>query len=203
MIVMIAVAGSVKAQTPPQRYQIRSGQVEYKIFGNESGSAVVYFKDWGLEEARFAVCRMPVYGLQNMLTLSRKDWVMTMDLDKRVGRKFQNAMMTEYLDPTRKREKVPFDEMMMNKLQGERIGTEEILGRPCEIWEIKDAGVRLWYWKWIPLKTVLSVDGYQVVMIAEKLSEDDDIPSAYFQIPEGIRFMNQDINQILISLLRP
>lgn len=137
-----------------------------------------------------------------MLTLLQGDWVFTIDLDKRIGRKIQNRMMTEFLNAPAGQEDLTFDKAMMAKIGGQKIGEEKMNGFSCEVWEIKDVGTRTWYWKWIPLKMVITMGGAQITIVATKVTEGADIQKNKFLIPAGIQFMDQDINEILLSLRR-
>ncbi len=66
---------------------------------------------------------------------------------------------------------------------------EEILGKQCTIYELvvekKNVEIKNWIWEGITLKSVSSMGGIKVTMVAKKLRVNVQIPSENFEVPHG------------------
>jgi len=63
-------------------------------------------------------------------------------------------------------------EKMMKQMGGEKIGTEEYLGKPCDVWVMKSMGTKIWIWQGtrVTLKTDTDM-GLKMSVAATEISE--------------------------------
>ncbi len=64
------------------------------------------------------------------------------------------------------------------------IGQEEILGRPCNIYE--EEGFKHWVWKGLLLKEESHLERIIQVTVAVQIEEEIEVPQALFELPEGM-----------------
>ena len=67
-------------------------------------------------------------------------------------------------------------EKMMKQMGGEKIGTEEYLGKPCDVWVMKSMGTKIWIWQGtrVTLKTDTDM-GMKMSVAATEISESFDL----------------------------
>jgi hypothetical protein len=65
------------------------------------------------------------------------------------------------------------------------LGTEEIVGKPCKMFEMgaSDNRMQVWIWKNIVLKTKMSQMGMEVIMTTTKLDISPSFPPDIFMLP--------------------
>lgn len=75
---------------------------------------------------------------------------------------------------------------IMIKMGGKKVGTEKLLGKNCEIWEVKSLGTRTWVWNWIPLKIVSKMAGMDIIILATKILTSFDLKK--LNRPKNIKY---------------
>jgi len=173
--------GNAKSENPTQaakkRYSIKQGYVEYNISGKLfSGNEKLYFDNYGLREAKYTQQLVKAMGMtQKNHTATFVDYrgdavIYTYDFQTKSGTRTENPMkhVMQENDPQE------LGRNMMMQMGGKKTGTGTVLGKSCEIWEIKNMGTRIWLWNWVPLKTVTNMMGMQMTIEATKISMDFD-----------------------------
>ncbi len=84
-------------------------------------------------------------------------------------------------------------EKMLKQMGGKEIGSEKFLGKPTDIWEIKQMGTKAWVWKGVPLKTELNMMGMKINVVATKISENFD--KRKLQRPKNIDY--KDMSEMM------
>jgi len=171
-----------------KRYQIKSGVVEYTLSGTRKGTETIYFENWGMREAKYTKAELSVAGFsqkQNTLTLLDGNYTYNVDLDKRTGTKMETPLLKE-LSASNK-DLTETGEKMMKSMGGVKIGTEVVLGKTCDLWEIKNMKSKTWVWKGVPLKTHVSMPSMEMTIMATKLDEGASITADKFAIPADVK----------------
>jgi len=174
-----------------KRYGIKSGIIEFELSGAQSGKETVYFDDWGYREAKYTEAELNIGGFtqkNSSITIMEGKMIYSIDLATNTGTKVENTMF----DGLEDQDMEEIGEKMMKEMGGEKIGTEQVLDRECDVWEIKHMGSKTWVWKSIPLKTELNM-GMQMNIVATSITEGN-VPAEKFKIPEGITF--QDVGNL-------
>lgn len=173
-----------------KRYGIESGIVEYNISGMQTGTETLYFDHWGMREAKYTNAAISFGGVSkkiHTLTLTRNDSVYSIDLDSKTGTAMQNPMMNTMMKNAKGKDLMEMGMEMMKNMGGEKIGTEEILGKTCDVWEIKKMGSKASVWNAIPMKTEASMMGMTQSIVATKIDEDASIPEEKMRIPSDVK----------------
>ncbi|MEP1095142.1 MAG: hypothetical protein ABJG78_08530 [Cyclobacteriaceae bacterium] len=191
LLLTILIAFSSFFGSHPQqkfkRYGIKSGIIEYELSGAQSGKETVYFDDWGYREAKYTEAEFSFSGFtqkNNSITIMEGKMIYSIDLSTNTGTKVENTMFDGLEDEDLEK----MGEKMMKEMGGEKTGTEEVMNKECDVWEIKHMGSKTWVWKSIPLKTEVNM-GMQMNIVATSITEGD-VPAEKFEIPEGITFQD-------------
>lgn len=170
-----------------KRYQIKSGVVEYTLSGTRKGTETIYFDNWGMREAKYTQAEMSMMGFtqkQNTLTLLDGETTYNIDLDTKTGTKMETPILKELA--ANNKDLTDAGEKMMKSMGGVKIGTEVVLGKTCDVWEIKNMQSKTWVWKNVPLKTQVNMANMQMTMIAIKFEDGAAIPADKLKIPSDV-----------------
>jgi hypothetical protein len=174
-----------------KRYKIKSAIVEYELSGNQTGTATLYFDNFGMQEATYESSVLEIYGdSQQLETVSYLlgFWQYTLDVEAGTGTKTKNTVL-ESLVMNSDGDLEQLGLKMFRSMGGKLSGTEEMLGKTCDVWELKSMGTKIWVWKNIPLKSVTEMMGLNIIRTAISLQENVVIPAEKLEIPSEIDFM--------------
>ncbi len=159
------------------RYGLKQACVEYKITGKMfSGTEKLYFDRYGMREAKYSQQTVKVMGMtqeNHTATFTNFDEdgiIYTYDYKTKSGTKMENPLKEAF----REKDMKDLGKQMMVQMGGKKIGTGKVLGKTCDIWEIKNMGTKTWLWNWINLKTVSNTMGMKMTIEATKISENFD-----------------------------
>ena len=205
-------------QNKLKRYQLESGIIHFTstISGNVLGSTMtgagtetIYFKDWGAielkDEKSSETTHIKIFGktkeeTKNKHTINKLDngeWYIV-DFDRKeitAKRSMPIDMITAFHPDS---DAGDAGKEMIKGLGGKKIGEENYMGYPCEIWEAM--GVKQWVHKHITLKIETTVMGITTSKKATKIEFNIAVPDKYFTLPdfpiieEESVFNNEEMN---------
>lgn len=183
---------AVFAQSTVNRYKVKSGIVEYKITGTQSGRETLYFDKFGKREATYSNTKISFGGFSqetNTMALLKGKYQYNIDLDKKTGNKIDNPFLQQMNQSAAEQGKDLTDagEEMMKQMGGKKIGTEMFLGKKCDVWEIKQMSTKVWVYKGIALKTESNMAGMKMTKVATSFQENVKIPEIKFTIPKDVK----------------
>lgn len=187
----------------PKRYLVESGIVEYDLSGPQTGTETVYFDKWGWREAKLTNTTLSMAGItrrENKLSVMDGDWLYTVDLSTRTGTKVQNTLLAQFVEAAKRKGQSMTDlgEELLTRMGGRKIGSEEIAGKSCDVWETKSLGSRSWIWRGVTLKTETSLGGMQLRSTARRFEENAAVPPDRFVIPTDVKITEgQDVKRVL------
>ncbi|WP_418185868.1 hypothetical protein ACNSOS_02855 [Aliarcobacter vitoriensis] len=173
---------SLFAQT--NRYDIKSGIVEYDIVGamdnsTITGTSVLYFKDFGkieLLDERITYKRGNFEDEEerNINKIS-KDKLYTVDFNDEMI--YSQDLQIDKDDPVGNiKNKESFTQMGAKFL-----GNENILGYKCDIWQLGE--YKIWIYNSVPLKQITKSSGSEQMQIAKNANFNIDIKDNKFKLP--------------------
>jgi len=183
-----------------RRYKIRSGIVEYKMSGMQTGTETIYFDRWGMREAKYTQTEIKVANMsvkQNQLTLLDGEWTYTVDLDKKTGTKMPTPLWKELTAAAKREGKdaTAIGEEMLTRMGGRKIGTEAMLGKSCDVWEIKSMNAKSWIWQGVTLKTEVKMMGKMMTTEAVRLQDNVNVPEEKLTLPKNVK-INEGANPL-------
>ena len=179
-----------------RRYGIKSGIIEYKISGLQNGTEVIYFDNWGIKEAKYTKTELNIAGVsskEDKVVLMDGEWSYDYDAIQKKGTKLKNPLY-EMFKNMKEKDLKSLGEKMMKGMGGEKTGEETILGKPCEVWEVKELQMKVWVWENISLKTETNLME-RITVEATKIQENVAIPADKFSAPDDIEF--QDVSKMM------
>ncbi len=190
------------AQT--KRYEIKSGIVEYKIEGGGSifgfatkttGTAKLYFKEWGNVELRQSDEKNIAMGkttIKHDLTKIDHGTIYTVEDEDKIIIKSDIDMLKQMDKKGKNISAMGKD--MMKQMGGKKIGNGKILGYNCEIWEMM--GSKIWIYKGVALKTEANIMGFKHLEVATSAKFNTSIPEKIFNLPNyPIKTINDMIKE--------
>ncbi len=199
ILILLLVSIAISAQDF-KRYQFKSGKVVYETSGSMTGTETMYFDDYGMLELKETKATLEMMGIKQVTdtkVLMNGKWIYTIDKNSGEANKMENPLYSMFPEGG-DLEKVG-EEMMIN-MGGKKIGSETLLGKECDIWEIKKLMSKVWVWKSIPIKSVVNMMGMNITQIATSVDVDISVSPDKFKIPEGVEFKdmgNIDINSLM------
>lgn len=172
------------------RYEIPKATITYTIEGTQNGTETLYFDNWGSREAKHTTSVANVGDTEvESKTISILDggWLYTADLNKKSGLKMPNTLNEMLSSLPEGLEQNQVTAKIMEKLGGEQQGTDEILGKTCQVWEAKNMNSTLCIWKGIPLRTHITMGDLYATIEATKVDEESSIPESKFTIPDDVQ----------------
>lgn len=172
-----------------KRYQAKSGIIKYKVEGTSKGTEILYFDNFGSDEAKETKIKTTVMGFtqeSNQLTVMNAATIFVADYNTKTYTKMPNPLfeLTQQISQnTKDAEKL--GEEVMKSIGGKMIGEETVLGKPCKIWEIASMGTKTWTHKFIPLKVETNMMGMKINYIATSIKLDVTVPAEKFKLPGG------------------
>ena len=89
-----------------------------------------------------------------------------------------------------------FGEQMLLNMGANKIGSEDFLGKSCDVYEMKSTGTKLWVWEWLTLKSITQSRGIEINLTATRINEGGSVPSEKFKIPEKVVLNEVDLDNI-------
>jgi len=191
LIIFFAISVLISAQDL-KRYQFKSGKVVYQSTGSMVGTETLFFDNYGMREAKYSKVVLDIMGMKQEIdakTIMEEKWIYAIDNTSNKASKMENPLW-EMIPNGTDIEKI--GEEMMTNLGGKKIGTEVLLGKTCDIWEVEQMMSKIWIWKSIPLKSEVNAMGMTFAQIATSVEVDIPVSADEFKLPEGIEI--QEIN---------
>ena len=182
-----------------KRYGIKSAIVEYNLSGSREGTKTLYFDDWGMRQAEYTHSVLSVSGYTKVMNIAQiidGEYQYTINLDQNAGTKIRNPLLKQIDDLKYEKGFNGLGEQLLLKMGAEKIGTDNFLGKDCDLYEIKKTGTKLWVWNWITLKSETNSRGINYSEVARKIDVDASIPSGKFAIPEKVILNEVDLDNI-------
>ena len=185
-----------------KRYGVESGIIETKLSGVQNGTETIYFDNWGMREAKYSHTKIEMMGVKReskIFTLIDGEWIYNVDLSTNKGTKIKNPMITSIAEQTGEKDFMQLGEEVLEKMGATKTGTEELLGKTCDVWEAQAMNMKLLVWKGIPFKTTVNL-GEQMgqsmdsEIIITKFEEGVSISEDKFKLPEGATFSNVQLD---------
>ena len=169
------------------RYNIKSGIVEYEIIGNTeggakgdtiSGTSKLYFKDFGnLELTDERIIQTIMGEKEEERTISKivNEKLLTVDFNDEVI--YSQKLV---LDEENSIQNIKTYEALI-QMGAKNLGTEEILGYKCEVWQLGED--KIWVYNTVPLKQVSQSLGIVQIQQAKFAVFNIDIKDDKFKLP--------------------
>ena len=168
-----------------RRYpELKSAIIKYNVSGMNTGTEIVYIDDWGRREAIYKKMTTKLMGIdieRNFMTLITENgkWVYNVDLNSKTAIKMNKAGYKALHGNS--------GGNMDVAIGAKNIGTEEILGRVCDVWKKGHPYSMAWIWKGIALKKKQDVAAMGVVTEAIEIQENISIPEDKLIIPSDVK----------------
>jgi hypothetical protein len=195
------VKDSIKGSTSEfqKRYGIKSGVIEYIISGSQEGTKTLYFDSWGMRQAEYTRSVLSVGGFTkslNLVNIIDGEFQYMINIDQNSGTKTRNPILKSIEQLKDQKGFNEFGEQMLLSMGANKIGSENFLGKDCDVYEMKNTGTKLWVWEWLTLKSETKSGGISINLTATRINEGSSVPSEKFKIPEKVVLNEVDVDNI-------
>ncbi len=176
-----------------KRYLVESAIIEYELSGKQSGTETLYFDQWGWREGKYTNSEFSVANFtqkSSTLTLLQGKWIYNINLETKTGTKMENPMHQAFTET----DPGEMGRTMLKKMGGKKIGEEAVLGKMCEVWEVKSMNTKSWVWKNINLKTETNMMGMTMNITAINIQENVTIPEDKLSIPADAQINDSPVS---------
>lgn len=173
-----------------RRYAAQSAIVDYEVRGLKTGRERLYFDHWGGREARYVHTEMRMLGIpqeEHILEISDGEWHYAIDLPRSTGIRERNPLLKRYAEKIAPDGSLTLGEEMMEDLGGSKAGSNNILGRTCQIWVVPARYTEYCLWNNLPLLTVVRRGGLALITEAIHIEENVPVKNEIFAIPASIK----------------
>lgn len=188
-------AGAIPPKIEIRLYNIPSAIVDYEISGLKTGRERLYFDTWGARQVSYTHTKMQVMGLsqeENILKILDGQWSYTIDLPKATGIREKNPLLKTYVSKIKRNGQLLLGDEVIRDMGGRKAGSNYILGHSCQVWIVPKTHTSYCLWKHLPLLTVMSDSGIELVSRAVSINENVPLKQDIFKIPESISIRDTD-----------
>jgi hypothetical protein len=180
----ITTKGETAVESSRRYPELKSAIIKYKVSGMNNGTETVYIDDWGRREAIYKKFTSKMMGIdleRNFMTLITENgkWVYNIDLKSKTAIRMDNKGFKALQGDSGSNMDVAIGAV--------KVGTEEILGKTCDVWEKSHPHSMAWMWKGIALKKDQDVATMGVVTEAIEIQENVSIPKDKLIIPSDVK----------------
>jgi hypothetical protein len=182
-----------------KRYGIKSGVIEYVLSGSQEGTKTLYFDSWGMRQAEYTRSVFTIKGYTkpiNVASIIDGEYQYNINMDQNSGTRTRNPVLRTMEQLKDQKSFNEFGEQMLLNMGANKIGSEEFLGKSCDVYEMKSTGTKLWVWEWLTLKSITQSRGIEINLTATRINEGGSVPSDKFKIPEKVVLNEVDLDNI-------
>ena len=179
-------------------FGIKSGVIEYVISGSQEGTKTLYFDNWGMKQAEYMRSILTVKGFTkpiNKLSVIDGEFQYNINMDQNSGTRTRNQILRTMEQLSGQKSFNEFGEQMLLSMGANKIGSEDFLGKTCDVYEMRSTGTKLWVWEWITLKSETNSRGLEINISATRINEGS-VPKEKFKIPEKVILNEVDLDNI-------
>lgn len=182
-----------------KRYGVKSGVIEYVLSGSQEGTKTLYFDSWGMRQAEYTRSVFTIKGFTkpiNVVSIIDGEYQYNINMDQNSGTRTRNPILRTMEQLQDQKGFNEFGEQMLLNMGANKIGSEDFLGKSCDVYEMKSTGTKLWVWEWLTLKSITQSRGIEINLTATRINEGASVPSEKFKIPEKVVLNEVDLDNI-------
>ncbi len=180
-------------------FGIKSGIIEYKITGSQTGTKKLYFDDWGRKQAEFANFTIKVGKYtkhSNLLKITKGDWQYIINLENNTGLKKENPLIEKIIELKNQTNYGEFGEQLLLIGGGFESGRDIVADKKCKVYEFKKQNSKSWIWNWLMLKSETKRGNINITVIAKNIEENVFIADTVFSPPKNILIIEVDLEDL-------
>ena len=189
VIAALFITTLVQAQ---EKFQFKSAVVKYKISGDyQNGEMEMYIDDYG--EKRCIITKIDM-TMGEIKTSSHNMMIFTENAVYNINLAEKTGTKTTLTPEQKERLLQMAKQMSLDKIEsmGKKVGTETILGKPCDVYEI--SGMKIWLWKGLNLKSETSMMG-KYTSEAVSVGVNTRISASQFKPPSDVKILEQSLGR--------
>jgi outer membrane lipoprotein-sorting protein len=196
---LFAVVSMANAQevSPEATYGVKSGIITMSMdFGGNAMTTTTYFDDYGRKQASVSD-----FGGQKSRSIVVKGETIMVNDEAKTATRMPGGMMGMGGGSRVNFMKLTDEVIKANNIK--ELGEETIAGKPCKKYSMSVSMMgqsqtqTVWVYQGITLKSSSQSDFGAMESTASKFEENATIPASMFEIPEGVKIQDMDMNMMM------
>ncbi len=183
VVALIVGAADVSAMKICKFYNVKEGQIEYRLSGLQKGTVKLYFTEYGNKTRRETDTKMEMGGITQetkTVVLTDGPWIYTLDPTTNEWTKRKNPMFESFAG-----DGINSGKNFMEAMGGTETGKDEVLGHRCKIWKAKQLMTETCVTSdWFALWTKSGMPGMEIVETAIDI-KIGPVPAGITSLPAG------------------
>lgn len=186
--VVTTFSSAVVQKVEYKRYKYKSGYIEYKFTGEQTGSETLYFDNYGMTLARHTNAYLKSEdGNKSFqkLDLIKGGHQYLIDLKTNSGTRTPDPTI-QGLEEGEVHDLTNLSEENFLKLGAEKIGMDKVAEKNCTVWELSNLHLKVWIWEGFILRTTTKKPGSgEINMYAWDVQMNAPVPEDKLRVPPG------------------
>ncbi len=167
------------------KYPFESGIIEFKSeMMGMNFIMTLYIKDYGKQQCIASETEMMGKKI-NTRAFEKDGYLYTLLMEQKTGGKMK---ITDE-DGFGKKNPFAFKEEFLEEVNGKKDGTEEVLGKKCQIYSFIEDGAtnKIWVWDNLIIKLEAEQGGMKMLTEVTKIEETNNLPDGIFEVPADFK----------------
>ena len=180
--------------TPPsiKLYALKNVSIDYEYSGAATGTKTHIIGNYGMYQRMEDKLVYDMGGEKRDIhvidiTADTLQYHINMKESTGTRRPFEISRLEKLVKDYTEKELEDFQQSYMIKGGGKLIGTETILGKTCNVYDLAMSGVVVSLWKGITMSTKVKMGDSEIVMTAVDMDEDFSVDASMFMPPKNVK----------------
>jgi hypothetical protein len=202
VVALVIVAACSKSgnlkDTPPEVkfYQLKSALILYDYSGAATGTRKHYIANFGMYQNMADDVVFSMNGKQSHIqtmniTCDTVSYVVDLAKKEAVKSRTEFDMLKQFVKTWTPKQRDNFQLEYLVRNGGEILAKEKLLGKECDVVELKMMGMKHWIWKGVTLKSEFQMGESKMTITAKSIDEGYSPEQQQFEPPKGMTVKDQ------------
>lgn len=171
-----------------KKYEIKSGEIKYKISGDAEGEEKMTFDNYGWTSLKQQEMTFELYGIsstQTVYEVTDGDYVYRVNPDDStylLRKDLKWSQQASYKSPAQVSEAILFS------MGGSHQADSTLNGKTCQVWTFEGKAIKeMWIWKGLVMKRRAKLGDRNILTVATDITLDISPNPSLFSIPDYFR----------------
>ncbi len=167
------------AEASDSAFPSEQGKITYTLAGTLNGDETWYWSDWGKKQRRETNTVMEMMGIRkadNKVNLNIEGKSYNLNEKAKTATAISSDLGDAMADMDYSSEEA------LTQFGAVKDGTEDVIGKTCQIWKMESLMSRVWVWKGLPMRSETDMGIVQTSTIATSVDLDPNLDEDLFDV---------------------